>query len=67
MRRGVTNDVETVGVLFRNDGKRRIVIDQRGRIDEFAVELAAQRSLRETCANRRGDLRNRYRVVVLSN
>src|SRR5471032_3667611 len=67
MRRGVANNVETVGVLFSDDGERRVVIDQRGCIDELAVELAAQRSLRESRANRCSDFRNRDGVVVLSN
>src|SRR5260221_7305886 len=43
------------------------MIDQRGHVDEFAIDLAAERGLRETGPDRRGHFGHRHRMIVLPN
>jgi hypothetical protein len=43
------------------------VIDQRGRVNEFTVDLAAERGLREAGADRGGHFGDGHRMLVLSN
>ena len=63
MRRRMTNDLETVGVLVRDDRNARIRRDRIGGIDELAVHPSGECRLGKAGTDRRGHVGDGHRLV----
>src|SRR5471032_2066254 len=61
--RRVTDDVETIGILVGHDGEVGIFFDQKGGVDQLAVDLAGQGRLGQAGADAGGHLRHGDRAV----
>ncbi len=66
MRGGVADDVEAFGVALGEDGNGRVAVDDVRSVDDLAVDLAGERRLRESGTDRRGDVGNGERSIVVS-
>jgi len=65
VRRRVADQLQALGILVGDDRELRIALDAVRRVDQLAVDLAAQRGLGEPGADRGRDLGDRDRLVEL--
>ena len=62
----VANHLEPLRIAIGDDGDRSVAVDAVRGVDELAVDLAGQRGLGEAGADRRGDLGDGDRRVVVA-
>ena len=60
----VAEDLEAFGVLGRDDGDRGVAVDQVGRVDQAAVDLAGERGLCEAGTDVGGELGDGQRLGI---
>ena len=63
VRGGMTDDLESVGILVRDDAQFGVVIDDGGGINQHAVDLAGERRLGKPGADARGHLGHADRAI----
>ncbi len=66
MRTGVTNDLQTFFVFRSNNGELRIVFNEIGSINQFAVHAAGNGGFRQTWTDVQGNIHWAYSVVEMA-